>query len=207
MIEALLYKKLFIYLIPFNFLIGEYNAGIQYRFADEWAADINLGYTANIENSITSSVYENIFKSGTFYYSGPFIKTSLLSVVPSGSNPLRTDYNQIEFGYRILGYDSLDFEDETEKGKLFNITERMQAVNLSWKIGYNILPREVFEINGFVGFGIQVRFKNTTVNSYGYNFHSDMFSLGTQTESIQTVPLFHAGIKIGLKALNNQKTQ
>lgn len=205
MIEALLYKKLFIYLIPFNFLIGEYNAGVQYRFADEWAADINLGYTANIENSITSSIYENIFKSGTFYYSGPFIKTSLLSVVPRGSNPLRTDYNQIELGYRILGYDSLDFEDETEKGKLFNITERMQAVNLSWKIGYNILPREVFEINGFVGFGIQVRFKNTTVNSYGYNYHSDMFLVNDITESMQTTPLFHAGIKVGLKTINNVK--
>ena len=96
-------------------------------------------------------------------------------------------------------------EDKTEKGKLFNISEDMQAISLSWKAGYNIIPREVFEINAFVGFGIQMRFKNTTVNSYGYNYHSDMFLVNDITESMQTTPLFHAGIKVGLKTINNVK--
>ena len=191
MVEALLYKKLFLYLIPFNFLIGEYNFGMQYRFTDEWAVDINTGYIGNIEGTYTSTVYENIFNSGTFYYSGPFIKTSILAIV--------------EIAYRMLGYDELDFEDKTEKGKLFNISEDMQAISLSWKAGYNIIPREVFEINAFVGFGIQMRFKNTTVNSYGYNYHSDMFVVNDITESMQTTPLFHAGIKVGLKTINNVK--
>lgn len=205
MVEALLYKKLFLYLIPFNFLIGEYNFGMQYRFTDEWAVDINTGYIGNIEGTYTSTVYENIFNSGIFYYSGPFVKTSILAVVPRGTNPLRTDYNQVEIAYRMLGYDKLDFEDKTEKGKLFNISEDMQAVSLSWKAGYNLIPREVFEINAFVGFGIQMRFKNTTVNSYGYNYHSDMFVVNDNSESMQTTPLFHAGIKIGFKTINNVK--
>ena len=50
-----------------------------------------------------------------------------------------------------------------------------------------------------------MRFKNTTVNSYGYNYHSDMFLVNDITESMQTTPLFHAGIKVGLKTINNVK--
>ena len=73
MVEALLYKKLFLYLIPLNFLIGEYNFGMQYRFTDEWAVDINAGYIGNIDGTYTSTIYENIFNSGNFYDSGPSI--------------------------------------------------------------------------------------------------------------------------------------
>jgi hypothetical protein len=199
MVEAYLYKQLFIYLLPLNFLVGDVNLGFQYRFAEEWAADLNVGYTMDIEGSFSSNIYEEVFKGGTFYYSGPFVKASLISLIPRGPNPLRTDYNQIEVGYRMLSYDSLDFEDQIEPGKLFNISEDMKAVNLSWKAGYNILPRAVFEINGFVGFGIQMRFKNTWVNSYGYNYISNEFIVNDQTKSMQTVPLFHVGVKIGLK--------
>ncbi len=204
MSAVLLYKQLFIYLIPFNFLIGEYGVGMQYRYTDDWAVDVTLGYVADIENSFTSSVYQDILKTGTFYYSGPFIKASLLSVVPRGSNPLRTDYNQVEVGYRLLGYKNLDFEDESDPGKLFNLTERMQAVSLSWKAGYNIIPRSNFEMNGFLGFGMQLRFKNTLVNSYGYYYNSDLFVVNDQIRSTQVVPLFHAGIKIGLKTLEKK---
>ncbi len=206
MVEALLYKKLFIYLIPFNFLVGEYNAGMQFRFTDEWAFDINAGFVDAIEGSFTANTYERLLKSGVFYYSGPFAKFSMISVIPRGPNPLRTDYNQLEVSYRYLSYHDLDFEDESEIGKVFNITEYMHAIGLSWKAGYNIVPREVFEINGFVGFGIQLRFKNTLVNSYGYDYQSDQFPLDDNSTSTQIVPLFHAGLKVGFKAIDNINT-
>lgn len=202
--EALLYKKLFLYLIPFNFLIGEYNVGAQYRFTDEWAFDINAGYVANIEGSWMSNTYESILKSGTFYYSGPFIKFSMLSVIPRGPNPLRTDYNQLELSYRFLSYDNLDFADESDPDKVFNISENMNAISLSWKAGYNIIPRDVFEMNCFVGFGLQLRLKTTTVNSYGYFYQSDQFPVNNTTNATQIVPLFHLGLKVGYKTLPNR---
>ncbi len=203
MIEALLYKKLFLYLIPFNFLVGEFGAGAQYRFNYEWAADLHAGYTADIEGTFTGNIYEGIFKSGNFYYSGPFVKVSVLSVIPRGPNPLRTDYNQLEVAYRYLSYDNLDFTDQDDPDKVFNLSEDMQAISLSWKAGYNIIPRDVFELNGFIGFGLQVRMKTTYVNSYGYFYQSDQFPVGDITRSTQLVPLFHAGIKIGYKTLEN----
>lgn len=205
MSAVLIYKQLFIYLLPFNFLIGEYNLGFQYRYSGDWALDVNIGYLDDIEGSISTNFYEDVFKTGFFYYNGPFVKTSLLSVIPRGPNPLRTDYNQVELGFRWLGYDSLDFEDETEPGKLFNITEKMQAINLSWKAGYNIYSRPNMEINGFIGFGIQARFKNTMVNSYGYNYVSDQFTVNDQVRSTQLAPLFHVGIKVGLQTLELKK--
>ncbi len=204
MIESLLYKKLFLYLLPFNFLVGEYNLGMQYRFNEEWAFDINGGYVRNIEGTVTANLYENLLSAGTFYYQGPVAKVSIISVLPRGPNPLRTDYNQIEVAYRYLSYENLDFEDESEKGKLFNISENMQAISLSWKVGYNLIPRDIFEVNAFVGFGMQLRFKDTFVNSYGYNYHSDQFNLYTRTSSTQAVPLLHLGIKVGLKTLSNK---
>ena len=79
----------------------------------------------------------------------------------------------------------------------------MHAISLSWKAGYNIIPRDIFEINGFLGFGLQVRFKDTLVNSYGYNYHSDQFNLYDRTTSTQVVPLFHLGLKIGFKVVEN----
>jgi len=203
MVEVLLYKKLFIYLLPFNFLVGEYNLGLQYRFNEEWAFDINAGYINDIEGTFTAETYENLLNAGIFYYYGPFAKFSMLSVIPRGPNPLKTDYNQMEVAYKFLSFDELDFEDESEQGKLFNITESMHAISLSWKVGYNIIPRDIFELNGFLGFGLQVRFKNTLVNSYGYNYHSDQFNLFDRTTSTQVVPLFHLGLKIGFKAVQN----
>lgn len=179
--------------------------GLQYRFNDDWAADVNFGYVDDIEGSFTADTYEGLLKTGIFYYSGPFIKGSILSVIPRGPNPLKTDYNQVEVGYKVLGYKNLDFEDESDPGKLFNITERMQAVNLSWKAGYNIIPRAIFQMNGFVGFGIQMRFKNTVVNSYGYDYVSDQFIVNDQSRSTQFVPLFHIGLKVGFQAFDNVK--
>ncbi|MFI5172383.1 MAG: hypothetical protein ACHQFW_08330, partial [Chitinophagales bacterium] len=179
---------------------------MQYRFSDEWAFDINAGYVDDIEGSFTSINYEKLFKSGVFYYKGPFVKFSMLSVIPRGPNPLRTDYNQLEVSYKYLTYEDLDFEDENEAGKLFNISEKMHAIGLSWKAGYNIIPRDIFEVNGFVGFGIQLRFKSTLVNSYGYNYQSDQFPLDDESTSTQIVPLFHTGIKIGFKAIDNIKS-
>ena len=205
MVQALLYKKLFIYLLPFNFIVGEYNVGMQFRFTDEWAFDINAGFVDNIEGSLTANIYENVLKTGVFYYSGPVVKFSMLSVVPRGPNPLRTDYNQMEVSYRYLSYHDLDFEDESEVGKVFNITEYMHAIGLSWKAGYNIIPRNIFETNVFIGFGLQIRFKNTLVNSYGYDYQSDQYIVDDKSNSTQLVPLFHTGIKIGLKAIDNVK--
>lgn len=199
MTQALLFKQLFVYLLPFNFLVGEYSLGMQYRFHEEWAADLTFGYQDAIEGSPQAELYQDVMRQGVFYYSGPVAKLSVLSLVPRGPNPLKTDYNQLELGYRYLGYDSLDFMDEQEAGKMFNISERMHAVNVSWKAGYIIIPREVFEMNGFVGFGLQMRFKETTVNSYGYNFDSQQFDKNETTDALQFVPMFHAGVKIGLK--------
>lgn len=199
MTSLLLYKQLFVYLIPFNVLIGEYNLGMQYRVGEEWAVDLNLGYVSDIEGSLTAELYQDVMQSGVFYYHGPLVKVSAISLVPRGPNPLKTDYNQMEMAFRFLRYDNLDFEDENEPGKVFNISESMKAVSLSWKAGYNIIPRNTFEMNGFVGFGIQLRFKDAIVNSYGYDYHSDQFILNDVARSTQFVPLFHAGIKIGLK--------
>lgn len=199
MTQALLFKQLFIYLLPFNLLVGEYGLSIQYRFNQEWAADLTLGYQDAIEGSPQAEFYQDVMRQGVFYYSGPVAKVSVLSLVPRGPNPLKTDYNQMELGYRYLGYDSLEFMDEQEPGKVFNISERMHAVNLSWKAGYTIIPREVFEVNGFVGFGLQLRFKETTVNSYGYNFDSHQFNKNETTSAAQFAPLLHAGVKIGFK--------
>lgn len=205
MTEILLFKQLFVYLLPLNVLLGEYDLGFQYRFSETWAADITVGYQTDIEGTFTAETYRDIFRQGTFYYSGPVARASLIRMVPRGINPLKTDYNQLELGYRYLSYDSLDFMDEEEPGKVFNISENMHAVNLSWKAGYNLVPRQVFEMNGFVGFGLQMRFKETTVNSYGYDFNSHQFPKEDTTNALQFVPLFHAGIKIGLKnKLSNQ---
>ncbi|HMZ90410.1 MAG TPA: hypothetical protein PLL28_10100 [Chitinophagales bacterium] len=207
MTSLLLYKQLFVYLIPFNVLIGEYNLGMQYRIGEEWAVDLNLGYVDDTEGALTAELYQDILQSGVFYYHGPLVKVSALSLVPRGPNPLKTDYNQLEFACRFLRYDNLDFEDENEPGKLFNISEQMKAVSLSWKAGYIIVPRNTFEMNGFVGFGIQTRFKNTIVNSYGTNYQSNVFILNDVSSSIQFVPLFHAGIKIGLKTPLKESSQ
>ena len=199
MTETLLFKQLFVYLLPFNIFLGEFDMGFQYRFSEAWAADLTVGYQTNIEGTFTAELYRDIFRQGNFYYSGPVARVSLISLVPRGVNPLKTDYNQLELGYRYLGYDSLDFMDEEEPGKVFNISENTHAVNVSWKAGYILVPRAIFEINGFVGFGLQMRFKETTVNSYGYDYDSHQFPKNETTQAVQFLPLFHTGIKIGLK--------
>lgn len=199
MTEVLLFKQLFVYLIPLNILVGEYNLGFQYRLNEEWAADMTIGYQDAIEGSYVANVYQDLLRQGAFYYSGPVVKFSVVSLVPRGLNPLKTDYNQLELGIRFLSYDSLDFNAEAPPDLTFNISEKMQAVNLSWKAGYNLVPRAVFEVNTFVGFGLQMRFIEKTVNSQGYNYNSHEYDVNEVTNSLQFAPLFHAGIKVGIK--------
>jgi hypothetical protein len=197
--EALLYKKLLIYLIPFNYLFGDYNMGLQYRYSDAWAIDVNVGYIDDIHGTSIAGIYEDLFKSEKFYYHGPFIKTSFVSLFARGFNPFRTDYNQIEMSYKLLSYDGLDFYDPLDTtGKVFNKSEILQAIGFSWIAGYNIVNGETFHLDGFLGFGLQFRFSNILYNSYGYNNNSDQYYLGDYERSMQLVPLLHAGVKVGL---------
>jgi len=199
--EAIIYKKLFIYLIPLNFLFGDYNAGFQIRYPDDWAIDVNVGYVDDIQGTTVANIYEDVFKSQKFYYHGPFIKTSFVSLYSRGFNPFRTDFNQIEASYKLLSYEDLDFFDPIDTGKVFNKSETMHAFGLSWMAGYNIVNGQTFQLDGFVGFGLQMRFSNILVNSYGENYQSDQFVLNERDRSEHLVPLFNAGFKIGLKML------
>jgi hypothetical protein len=59
--------------------------------------------------------------------------------------------------------------------------------------------RNSFKLDGYVGFGLQVRFQNITVNSYGYNYESDMYMLNDNDNATRLVPMLNAGMRIGLK--------
>ncbi|MEZ5013681.1 MAG: hypothetical protein R2794_05265 [Chitinophagales bacterium] len=201
--SALLYKQLFFYIIPLNFLVGEYNGGLEYRFSDGWATGINAGYVVSLEGTDLSAFYEEVFPGAAFYYQGPFVKVSILSVLPYGPNPLRTNYNQLEFSARFLHYNDLDFEDEEEPGKVFNISENVKALGLSWKAGYTIYDGNITNMSAFIGFGLQLRMKETFVNSYGYDYNSHQFIIDDRSTSAKLIPLFHIGLKTGLKALDS----
>ncbi len=204
--EALIYKKLLIYLIPFNYLFGDYNVGIEYRYPGDWAIDLNMGYIDDIHGTPLAGLYEDLFQSEKFYYHGPFIKASFVTLYSRGFNPFRTDYNQIEFSYKLLSYEGIDFYDPIDTaGKVYNKSEILQAIGLSWMAGYNIINGETFHLDGFLGFGLQIRFSNILYNSYGYNNHSDQFYMGDYEKSNIIVPLFQAGLKIGIRMLETRE--
>lgn len=205
--QALLYKKLLIYFIPLNYLFGEYNVGAQYQFPNDWAINMNVGYVDDIQGTYVANVYEDIFKSEKFYYHGPFVKASFVSMYARGFNPFKTDYNQFELSYKLLSYQGLDFYDPVDTtGKVFNKSEILQAIGLSWSAGYDIINANTFYLDGFIGFGLQIRFSNILYNSYGYNNNSDQFYLGDYEKSNQLVPLFQGGVRVGLKFLESGST-
>lgn len=200
MMEAILYKKLLIYCIPLNFLIGDYNVGVQYRFPYEWGIDVNVGYRDAIQGNMVANLYEDVFSFDKFYYQGPFIKASFVSLYARGFNPFRTDYTQVEMSYKLLSYQELDFFDPIDTtGKVFNQSEILQAIGLTWVAGYNIVNGSTFHMDGFVGFGLQMRYSNILYNSYGYYNNSDQYYLGDYEKSKHLVPLFQAGIKLGIQ--------
>jgi hypothetical protein len=75
----------------------------------------------------------------------------------------------------------------------------MNVIGLSYLAGYEIVNTNTFRLNGFVGFGLQARFRNRHINSYGYNFQSDMYVLNDNQQLIMLVPMLNAGIQIGIK--------
>lgn len=203
--QALFYGKLFIYLLPFNFLFGEYNAGIEYRAWQSWSLDVNAGYINPIQGSQIDTWYQDIFNENKFYYQGAVLRISMLSLYPRGVNPFRTDYNQIMLSCRLVGYDHLDFVDDPDTGKVFNLSEHMQAIGLSWIAGYNLINTHIFKVNAFIGFGLQGRFRTITTNSYGYNFNSSMYPLAEKDHVFQVAPLVHIGLKAGFSLHENQE--
>ena len=200
--HPLLYKKFFLFVIPLSYVFGEYNAGFQYRFSQNWAADASVAYVDDIQNSVVSNIYVDVFNSNRFYYHGLAFRAGIISLYPRGINPFKTDYNKLELSYKMLRYDNLDFVDNADSGKVFNISEKMNGCGLSWIIGYDIFERDMIKLDGFLGFGLQFRFRDILVNSYGYDFQSDMFPLDDEEHSFGVVPLLNVGVRIGLKTGN-----
>lgn len=192
-------KSLFLYLSPFNFIFGEYGAGVQYYLNHDWALDFSPAYIYEYDGSPEDILLNDIFNTDKIFYQGPSLRAGLVRLYPSGVNPLRTDYNEIELVCRYLWYNNVDFIDEPDTGKVFNISEKMQVAGLSYLAGYEIVNKNSFRLDGFAGFGLQVRFRQRTINSYGYNYNSSEFMLDEEQKLTRLVPMLNAGLRIGIK--------
>jgi hypothetical protein len=194
-------KKLFLYISPLNYVFGEYNAGAEYILNERWALDVNAAYIYEQEGGIVDRIYQDVFNSNKLLYQGPSIRIGAISFYENGVNPFRTDYNEVELLYRYLWYTNVDFTDDADTGKVFNISETMHVTGLSWMAGYELADNNNFHLDGYVGFGLQMRFRNIHINSYGFNFNSDEFLLNDTQHATRLVPMLNAGIRIGLKVL------
>lgn len=199
-------KKLFIYLSPLNYFFGEYNMGGQYLLNESWALDVNVAYIYEQEGSPADLLYNNLFNVDKVLYQGPSLRLGAVSMFSSDVNPLRTDFSELELMYRYLWYTDVDFLDDPDTGKVFNISETMNVVALSWIAGYELMNKNNFKLDGYVGFGLQTRFRNITVNSYGYNYDSNMYALNDHDVAIRVVPMLNAGLRIGFHMLGRNGT-
>ncbi|MBC8172354.1 MAG: hypothetical protein H7X71_00490 [Chitinophagales bacterium] len=192
-------KSLFIYIVPLNYFFGEYNVGLHYLIKEQWAADFNTGYIYQYEGSPADQLYNDVFNFDKINYQGPFLRAGIVSLYHSGINPLRTDYYEFELLYRYLFYHNVDFADESEPGKVFNMSETTNAVGLSWIAGYILINGEHFQLDAFGGFGLQFQFREITINSYGYDFQSDQILLNDRHHATRYLPMLNAGLRIGFK--------
>ncbi|MFN0276961.1 MAG: hypothetical protein ACKVPJ_14525, partial [Chitinophagales bacterium] len=143
-------KKLFIYLSPINYFFGEYNVGGQYLISDHWALDVNVAYIYEYEGSPADQMYNELFNVDKILYQGPSLRVGAVSLFPSEVNPLRTDFNELELMYRYLWYSNIDFIDDPDTGKVFNMSETMNVIGASWIAGYELLNSNSFKFDGFV---------------------------------------------------------
>lgn len=170
--------------------------------SDHWALDVNVAYIYEYEGSPADQMYNELFNVDKILYQGPSLRVGAVSLFPSEVNPLRTDFNELELMYRYLWYSNIDFIDDPDTGKVFNMSETMNVIGASWIAGYELLNSNSFKFDGFVGFGLQVRFRNLTLNSYGFNFDSGMYELNDIENGTRLVPMLNAGVRIGLKMLD-----
>ncbi|MBC8047583.1 MAG: hypothetical protein H7Y00_12360 [Fimbriimonadaceae bacterium] len=164
----------------------------------DWVFDVNAAYIYEYEGSPADQFYTDVLNIDKILYQGPSLRVGAISLYPSGINPLRTDYNELELLYRYLWYTEVDFIDDPDSGKVFNISENMHVAGLSWIAGYEFVKSNNFKLDCYLGFGIQMRFSDITVNSYGYDFDSDMYVLNDHNNATRLVPMLNAGVHIGV---------